>query len=376
VARSVAELRALAPDYRRLHEAAGNTSPFALHEWHVAWCTHFLNLDPQVEDRLAILALRNAADACVGVVPLVFSRRRFGPFSIVSADLLGADPSTTESRGPLVEPGYEIGVARAVRQQLYQERDWHWIHWGGISGSYGDALAADGDLDMQPEVPGYVIDLPSSWEDFHSGLKRNIRESLRHCYNSLKRDGHRFEFEIAREPDDVRRGVERFFELHRLRAAMRGGVEHSNHFASQVSQRFLHAVCADLAVPGMVRVFQLRVGGDIVASRVGFVIGDSLYFYYSGFDPLWAKYGVMTTTVAESLKYAIGQGLKSANLSRGTDPSKTRWAPRVVAFAGAVEPRKRLVSRMAYRCYLLASTSDRLPRWISRPLGRSRRAWE
>jgi len=375
VVNSISELRKLAPDYRRLHEAVDNTSPFALLEWHIAWSSHFMNLDPHIEDRLTVLVVRNAEGACVAVVPFVFSRRNFGPFTVVSGELLGADPSTTESRGPLVEPGYEIPVVRAVRRRLYQERDWAWIHWAGVSGNLCDALTVDGELDMLPEAPGYVIDLPSTWADFRGGLKRNIRESLRHCYNSLKRDGHRFEFEVAREPGDVRRAVDRFLELHRRRAAMSGTVEHADHFVSQVSRRFLYAVCQELAVRGSVRVFQLRIADDIVASRIGFVIGDTLYFYYSGFDPMWAKYGVMTTTVAEALKYAIHHGLKAANLSRGTDPSKTRWGPRVVAFAGAMEQRRRLSSRIAYSCYRIASSGKFLPGWISRPLGKARRAW-
>jgi len=65
----------------------------------------------------------------------------------------------------------------------------------------------------------------------------------------------------------------------------------------------------------MMRVFQLAIAGDVVALRIGFVIGGSLYLYYSGFDPRWSKYSVMTTTVVEAVKYAIGQGLTAINLS-------------------------------------------------------------
>ena len=53
-----------------------------------------------------------------------------------------------------------------------------------------------------------------------------------------------------------------------------------------------------------------RSRGQIVAMRLGFVVDDSLYLYYSGYDPLWARYSVMTTTVAEALKYAIACGLQ------------------------------------------------------------------
>jgi CelD/BcsL family acetyltransferase involved in cellulose biosynthesis len=80
-------------------------------------------------------------------------------------------------------------------------------------------------------------------------------------------------------------------------------------------------------------VFRIRVGGAVVAVRLGFVAGDCLYLYYSGYDPRYSKYSVMTTVVAESIKYAIAQGLRSVNLSTGSDVSKTRWGPEEVTYS-------------------------------------------
>lgn len=74
-------------------------------------------------------------------------------------------------------------------------------------------------------------------------------------------------------------------------------------------------------------MFELRVAGEVVASRVGFATGEAIYLYYSGYDPQWGRYGVMTTTLAEIVCYAIGCGLASLNLSTGDDVSKTRWRP-------------------------------------------------
>ena len=42
VATSLSALQALQPDYEQVLRSIGNTLPFALHEWHVAWCRHFL----------------------------------------------------------------------------------------------------------------------------------------------------------------------------------------------------------------------------------------------------------------------------------------------------------------------------------------------
>ena len=372
---TVAGLDRLKGDYERLHLASANTSPFALHEWHAAWVRQFLNLDSKVADELAVLALRNTAGDCVSIVPLVISRRRFGPARVVSINLLGADPSTTESRTPLIEPGYENAVARALRGQLDAIPDWDWINWSGIAAGFGTVLARAGRMRLQAEAPGYLLRLAPTWHEFRGGLKRNIRESLRHCYNSLRRDGLEFAFEVAADTAAVRRGLERFFELHAKRAHMPGTVDHPDHFATDVSRRFLFDVCERLAARGAARVFQLRIGAEIVAVRVGFVVGGCLSLYYSGFDPGWARYGVMTTTIAEAMKYAIESGLETVNLSRGTDISKTRWGPAVVPYVCVSESHRRLGSRLAYHCYNSVRSGKGLPSWILRRFGQANRVW-
>src|SRR6185437_12384817 len=118
-----------------------------------------------------------------------------------------------------------------------------------------------------------------------------------------------------------------------------------------------------------------EVGSQIVAMRIGFVVGDSLYLYYSGFDPQWSRYGVMTTTVAEAIKYAIAQGLKTVNLSPSLDMSKARWSPRQVDYKSAYEHGGRLRSRVAGQAYLRARSGEGLQSWLLQHLIAARRHW-
>ena len=122
-------------------------------------------------------------------------------------------------------------------------------------------------------------------------------------------------------------------------------------------------------------MFQLRVADVVVASRIGFVIGDSLYLYHSGFDPAWARYSVMTTTMAETVRYAIAAGLRSVNLSLVAEHSKLRWRPRRVDFFSALVHRDSVRSRLACRAYRIAVSGDSAPRRLLRRLVPSRRDW-
>jgi CelD/BcsL family acetyltransferase involved in cellulose biosynthesis len=130
-----------------------------------------------------------------------------------------------------------------------------------------------------------------------------------------------------------------------------------------------------LAARGAVRLFELKVNSQIVAIRIGFVVRDSLYLYYSGFDPAWARYSVMTTTMAEAIKYAIAQGIKTVNLSPTKDIAKTRWGPRQIDYRSAYQVSGRLRSRLARWAYLRARSGAGLPSWMLRRLIAARRKW-
>jgi CelD/BcsL family acetyltransferase involved in cellulose biosynthesis len=371
--RTVEGIVALRADYDRLSRVASNKLPFALHEWHVAWCGHFLNCNPRIQEEALFYVVRNVERECVAIVPFVTCKRTLGPLKIRSADFLGADPAITEIRAPLIETGYEDVTARAVQDHLANEGAWDWVDWTDISDALGNSLDAQ-QLHWQPGSSSYVLDLPSTWPEFRSGLKRNIRESLRHCYNSLKRDGHHFDCTVIERPEDIGEALDEFLRLHVMRANYKDSVVHPDRFASKVSRNFLYSVCSQLAARGAVRIFQLRIGSKIVATRIGFVVGDSLYFFYSGFDPQWARYSVMTTTVAEAIKYAIAQGLASVNLSPTKDISKTRWGPREVTYRSAYQLGARLHSGLVHRAYLKARAAEGIESWVLRRLIPARRS--
>jgi CelD/BcsL family acetyltransferase involved in cellulose biosynthesis len=345
-------MAALKPDYERLEQATGNQLPFATYEWQLAWCRHFLNHDPNIHETPQFHVMRNEHGACVAILPFIMSDRRIGPLKVVSMGPVGADQGLSEIRTPLIERGYEQRTARTAREALARQPGWDWIHWIHVDRQLGNALSAGRDLVWQPRLADFVLDLPSTWEEFRAGLKRNIRESLRHCYNSLRRDGHVFDLQVIEEPAAVRANLARYFELHRMRADAPDKPPHPDRFASVWAREFLYAVCEQMASRRGVRLFALRIHGEVVAMRLAFALGDSLYLYYSGFDPRWWRYGVMTTTVAEAIKYAIRNGFRTINLSPGADMSKTRWSPRQIDYGSAFELRERLRSRLANRAYV------------------------
>ena len=335
------QLFALQPQWRELELASGNALPFRTSDWVVSWWTHFRESRTAVKDSLFVRVLRTRSGQLVAIAPLMRTERpAVGPFRVRILQFFGPDGYVTELSGPLCLPAFEEQAFHCLLDHLRASASgWDWMLWRGlrVDGPWAHAVAAAGSVEWGEETPGYILPLAATWEEFRAGLPRNIKESLRKCYNSLKRDGHNFSFEIARRPEEMGAALEHFCRLHSARAALAGTVKHKDFFIAPKARRFLFDVCRRFAERGMARVFMLRVGSEVVAARIGFVIGKSLYLYYSGYDPAFGKYSVMTTVVAEALRSAISENLTSVNLSMGKDISKTRWRPNQTLYREALQ---------------------------------------
>lgn len=335
------ELAALEREWRALAAAHGEGLPFRTWEWNDAWWRWFHEDHVTVRDALYFRAFRSASGQLVGVAPLILVRRPGVGISLMrSLEFVGADPNVTELRGALVDPAWEADVYAALAAHMAaNRRDWDWIRWQGLrDGSDGlrAVLAAPG-AELPREAAAHWLRLDGTWETFRASRPRNLKESLRKCYNSLKRDGHDFELDVAREPAPLASALQRFLELHHMRAKADGLLHHEDVFRDTASRSFFLDVCTRLGARDAVRVFQLRIGGAVVASRVGFALGHVLYLYFSGYDPTWSRYSVMTTTVAEAIRYAFEEGFKVVHLSAGTDESKLRWRPERTVYREGVE---------------------------------------
>ena len=141
-------------------------------------------------------------------------------------------------------------------------------------------------------------------------------------------------------------------------------MRHADVFDSAPARALLRDYCLTLARRDALRIFQLVVGGKVAATRIGFVLGDEIYLYFSGYDSAYARFSIMTTTVAEAIKWSIGQGLRIVNLSTGDDVSKTRWRPQQVSYHGGYEVFEAVKSRAAFR--FVEAVRERRPQLVAR----------
>jgi CelD/BcsL family acetyltransferase involved in cellulose biosynthesis len=347
-------MEALTPEWEALDRTLSPRTPFTAPLWNILWWKHFRADQVSVRDEFFAHAVRGPDGALVAVAPMMLTYRpAVGPMRARALQFFGTDPNMTEIRGLVCHPSNERRVVRALVDHFVIRGDeWDWLDWGGIREAETVRWFLHvSDLGSVRHIPDYYLRLPGSWEDLRASLSRNVKESLRKCYNSLKRDGHTFTFHAHAQPEQVAPAVDRFLSLHARRAEAVGTIEHKDVFRASRARTFLAEYSQRMAERDQLRLFELEIGGQVVAARMGMILGDELYLYYSGYDLAWSKYSVMTTLVAEAIKWAIGAGLKVVNLSTGTDVSKTRWSPREVVYSGGLRPSPTRRGRLAFAAY-------------------------
>lgn len=336
---TLAALRALAHEWGLLHALVRPRLPFTTLHWLSLWWQHYAERRLSLRDELFVHTLRDQQGTLVAVAPLMLTERPgFGPLRSRRLAFFGSDRNVTELRGMLCAPGAEAMAAASLLSYLNTRKtEWDWFVWAGVrrdSGAHA-VLSRTPGFSWTQELPDYIVPLPASWQEFRATRSRNIKESLRKCYNSLRRAGHEFRFRVTTGAGALP-ALDRFFELHASRANARDLCTHADVFASARARALLRDLAREPKQSPHVHVFELEIGGQVVAARLGFLLDDELYLYFSGYEPDWGKYSVMTTLVAEAIKWAIERGCRFVNLSPGKDVSKTRWGGSVVAYANGV----------------------------------------
>jgi CelD/BcsL family acetyltransferase involved in cellulose biosynthesis len=365
------DVERIAPEWRQFDTSASIPLPFATADWTLAWWHHLSSNSKAVRDHVFSLAVRDRSRALAGVAPLMLTERpAAGPLRLRCLQFIGADNNITEVRTLSARPGQEAAVYRAVAGYVRAaDRQWHWMRWTGIHWA-GDGLPSQiGEDRWERRLSDWVLPLAPAWEQFQGGLHRNIKESLRKCRNAPKRDGLDFRLEVVTQPEDMGPALDRFLELHSTRAHSTGSVYHPLVFDTAAAQSFLRELCARFAARGIAHVFNLKLGGSTIATRLGFKLGSSMYLYYSGYDPAYSKYSAMTSCLAGAIRWSIEAGLKTVNLSTGTDVSKTRWGPKEHFFGEVYMVSPGLRARTAHFAQSWADrtvTSERVRRFLGR----------
>jgi len=368
VIRTTEAFDAMASDWCSLERKVPGVLPFQTYRWNRCWWDVFSVEKVPREDELYITAFYKDTEL-VAVLPLFISRFGVGKRRVCRyLRPLGADPNLTEIRSPLTLPDHEAAVLGhwldLVSDLKYASTQFQVV----APLTTFDPLAAATPLAYMLDrrvVSDFILELKADWPQMRSGLKRNIKESIRHCYNSVARDQLVPALRVLDRAEDISQALPLFYQWHGTRAHAQSSVAHPDYFADPKHRAFLEKLVLDpesgqdATSAVQLKLFCLTLNTEVVAMRLGFVSDRSLYLYYSGYDLKYSKYSVMTTLVTEMVKWSIERGLSSVNLSIGSDVSKTRWGPTEVPYGDYHFAKNSFLARQLGRVILALKSSRR-----------------
>jgi hypothetical protein len=303
------------------------------------WWKHFSRKTRVSAHEFFVHTVRDETGRLRAVAPwLITTRPAIGPLRLRILSTFGADQSLTEIRGVVCRKEDEPAVFAALDQYLRKfDNAPDAIEWAGMR-TYDalDVVEQNRQLAFAQITYGYILTLPESWEDLSSKLSKTVRKYFRRSLEKFDELGKQMDLYVISNNVEVAQGMERFFRLHSLRANAKDMFTRPDKFRDITSRKFILEVFTTLSQTDKIRIFELRVDGKVIACRISFVLGSTLYLYYSGFDPEWKDYNVGNIIMIKIIQWAMKSGFKEVNLSAGKDRSKLQWKPTEHIFQGGV----------------------------------------
>ena len=303
-------LDALVPEWWDLWRRRPDALPFLTPVWLTAWWRHFspgplFVLTARREGRLIGLAPGYIEDGPLG--------RRVLPLGISLSDHLDI----------LADPDCEAAALAGLADAALSRAD-AWDVW---------------ELEeLPPDAVALRLPLPHGWHEtsheqtpcplltfagnpsFPSDFPRCKRRHLNLARNRVGRRGEHH-IELAQDAG-VQAALEHLFRLHRLRWESRGG---AGVLAPAAVQAFQRDATPGLQKAGLLRLYTLAIGEDVVAAHYQLLHGRRSYEYLTGFDPAYEFESPGLILFAHAIEQAAAAGCTEVDLLRGGEPYKYEW---------------------------------------------------
>jgi CelD/BcsL family acetyltransferase involved in cellulose biosynthesis len=302
-----APLDQIVGDWTALARALPQSIPFDHPAWHRAWWAHFGG------SRSPIYLALHDGETFTGVLPLMQAG---------DTVTIAGDPEICDYTSFPIH----AGPHEDVPPELFGAVDalpWRTFHVWGLPEDaaalpalrrWGEARGYHVEEDFEAVCPR--IALPPDWDAYLASLGKKDRHELRRKMRRFEQAGAEVAVRTFCSEAEVNAALATFFHLHRV--SHRGKAV----FMTADMEAFFRAMACGLAAEGIVRLVQIDIDGTAVASLLGFVAGDELLLYNSGYDPAYATASVGIVSKALTIQAAIADGFSAFDFLRGAEPYK------------------------------------------------------
>jgi hypothetical protein len=323
---SIEEFAGLEESWNNVLRHSKADTIFLTHQWLYSWWNAFAN-----NARLHVLLCYeidgdNNIKKLIGIFPGYVRRDKWQPLTRCLR-LLGSEIVTSDFLDVISLSGREQTVFDAILTHVNNESSAHLLELTDIK---EDSPFIDM-LETAEEVNGWrtrqwsadklcpVIDLPSEWDKFLTGLTRSVRKNFQYYSRRLQAQGA--EVEIVQNPNEIAEAMVDFRRLHNSRRSQK---KQEGIFATREQNRFYDEVLQRLATAGWLELVFLKIEGMRIAVVCQFDYGDAAYYYQTGYDIAWERHSVGFVLNGLLIERAISMGKTYYEFLRGEEDYKYR----------------------------------------------------
>ncbi|HET9361517.1 MAG TPA: GNAT family N-acetyltransferase [Vicinamibacterales bacterium] len=312
------DFEALRPQWNELLSASATASPFLTWEWVYAWWTHLGE-----RSRLNLFVVRTGGQI-VAIAPLRIARRPLTWLS--SLEFLGTGAAGSDYLDLIVRRGCEAvaveALAGAFQSQGLTLRLSH-LPPGSLALRLAGQMEHGGWTSREAEagVCPFIRLAGHTWESYLASLGSAHRANVRRRIREVARTFDvRFEL-VAGSADrlDVLAALAAFHD--RRWSGDRG----STTFATPELHAFHQDATRRALDAGYLRLYGLRLDGQLAGAMYAFSHAGRFYFYQHGFDQRYRQYSLGLFLMALTIRAAIDEGAVEFDLLYGIESYKRLW---------------------------------------------------
>ncbi|GAB4334082.1 MAG: GNAT family N-acetyltransferase [Calditrichia bacterium] len=167
------------------------------------------------------------------------------------------------------------------------------------------------------------LNLPDNYEDYLASRSYNTRQTMRKIRRRLQRKYEHVEFEIIEDPEKIEESLQLARKLHEKSRSIKN---QTGNFAMPGYLEFHQKFARRLLENQHLLLAFLKLDGEPVAFRYGFVANGRYYDYQTGYDTDFQKERVGMAVVDYVIEYLISKGVKHFDFLRGGYSYKYHWA--------------------------------------------------
>ena len=277
--------------------------------------------------RLFLIVVRD--DGClVGIAPL-YKKKIISFLPFTSLELCSSSDLQPDYLDIIVKNGKEVEVIKALFDYLIR----HEKHCLAAKFDYllSDAILLKSkeyfensfffDIALSSICP--YLEINGSFDDyFQKHFKRKKRYNLKRELNILLNKKEVVFYKVESD-EKIEEEILRFYELHNIRAKQK---RISSSIANTNFIEFIKEYSKMAFNEGRLSLYFLIHKSRQISTIYCLTYKKNVFFYQSGFDPSWKKYGVGTSLLQMVIHDAFDKGFKKFDFLKGNESYKKAWA--------------------------------------------------